>query len=94
MVQMNLHKVKAQLSKVVRMVKAGDTVILCERNKPVAEIRPLPGVAKTKKRKLGQMKGLCPVGPEFAEADAEISELINDERLFPPIDHAPIHPGS
>jgi antitoxin (DNA-binding transcriptional repressor) of toxin-antitoxin stability system len=88
---MNLHEAKAQLSKVVRLVKAGDTVILCERNRPVAEIRALPGVGKPKKRRLGQMKDLCPVGAEFFQADAEIASLINDEPIIPPTGQPPAH---
>jgi len=74
MVEMNLHVVKAQLSKVARMVKNGETIILCERNKPIAEIRPLPGANRLKKRELGQMKGACPVGLEFFESDAELAD--------------------
>jgi antitoxin (DNA-binding transcriptional repressor) of toxin-antitoxin stability system len=63
MTQFNLHQAKANLSAVARRVKAGETIILCDRNKPIAEIRPLPGIApKRPKRRLGQLAGAC-VGP-------------------------------
>lgn len=81
MICVNLHEAKARLSKYARLVKAGETVTLCERNKPFAEIRPLPGATKPRKRKLGLMKGLCPVGVEFLQADEAIAALFNDGPL-------------
>ncbi len=71
------------MSKVARLVKAGGTIILCERNKPFAEIRPLPGTVKAKKRKLGLMKGLCPINDYFFKADAEIADQFNSGAIFP-----------
>ena len=41
MIQININEAKSRLSKYAKMVKAGETVILCDRNKPFAEIRPL-----------------------------------------------------
>jgi antitoxin (DNA-binding transcriptional repressor) of toxin-antitoxin stability system len=83
MICVNLHEAKARLSKYARLVKAGKTVTLCERNKPFAEIRPLPGAAKPRKRKLGLMKGLCPVGAEFFQADEAIAAMFNDGPVRP-----------
>ena len=39
----NLHELKARLSHYTRLVKSGETVIVCERNVPIAELRPLQG---------------------------------------------------
>ncbi len=41
MLKINIHEAKTQLSKYAKRVKAGETIWLCERNKPFAEIRPL-----------------------------------------------------
>ena len=41
MLQVNIHQAKTHLSRYVKRAKAGETIILCDRNKPVAEIRPL-----------------------------------------------------
>ena len=41
MLKINIHEAKTQLSKYARRIKAGETIWLCERNKPFAEIRPL-----------------------------------------------------
>ena len=47
MLKLNLHEVKAQLSKYIEMVEAGEVVVVCKRNVPVAEIRSI--VRKKKK---------------------------------------------
>lgn len=84
MTKANLHEVKSRLSHYARLVKAGETVVLCDRNKPFAEIRPLEGGEFPRKRRtLGLMKGLCPVGPEFFAADTELADCIEDSRIFP-----------
>jgi antitoxin (DNA-binding transcriptional repressor) of toxin-antitoxin stability system len=79
----NLHEIKSRLSHYARLVKNGETIILCERNKPFAEIRPLGTAARPPKRKLGLMKGSCPVGPEFFEADEEIRRDFDVSEIFP-----------
>ena len=47
MLKLNLHEVKAQLSKYIEMVEAGEIVVVCKRNEPVAEIRPIAKKQKT-----------------------------------------------
>ena len=42
MIKVNLAEAKARLSQYLDSVERGETVILCRRNVPVAEIRPLP----------------------------------------------------
>jgi antitoxin (DNA-binding transcriptional repressor) of toxin-antitoxin stability system len=84
MTTINLHEVKSRLSHYARLVKAGETIILCDRNKPFAEIRPL--VVPTKpasKRQLGLMKGMCPMGPEFFAADEEVTRDFEASEIFP-----------
>jgi antitoxin (DNA-binding transcriptional repressor) of toxin-antitoxin stability system len=38
MIQVNITELKARLSHYLRLVQAGETVVVCERNRPVAEI--------------------------------------------------------
>jgi antitoxin (DNA-binding transcriptional repressor) of toxin-antitoxin stability system len=73
MIQININEAKAKLSKYTKIVKAGETVVLCERNKPFAEIRPLDQRGSAP-RVFGQSKGVFRVGPEFFQADAEIQK--------------------
>ncbi len=43
----NIHEAKAKLSEYLSAVEAGETVIICRRNVPVAEIVPIRQVRKT-----------------------------------------------
>ena len=74
MIQININEAKSRLSKYTKLVKAGETVILCERNKPFAEIRPLDRRGNAP-RVFGLSKGVFKLGPEFFEADAEIEKM-------------------
>ena len=42
MITINIHEAKANLSRYLAAVEKGRTVIVCKRNVPIAEIRPLP----------------------------------------------------
>ena len=84
MVSTNLAEAKKHFAHYTRLVKNGTVVVLCERNKPIAEIRPLGHLlAKRPKRKIGLMKGLCPVGFNFLQEDVEIAQDFNDGSIFP-----------
>ena len=63
MVAINIQHAKTHLSRYARRVKAGETVILCERNKPIAEIRPIP--ATRRRVRLGLFKGKFSVPENF-----------------------------
>ena len=78
MIQININEAKARLSKYTKLVKAGQTVVLCERNKPFAEIRSLDQ-KRSDPRVFGLSKGVFKLGPEFFEADAEIQKMIEGE---------------
>ncbi len=41
MIQVNIADAKAHLSKYLESVERGETVVVCRRNVPIAEIRPL-----------------------------------------------------
>lgn len=41
MSNMNINEAKAHLSSCLARVAKGETVVLCKRNKPVAELRPV-----------------------------------------------------
>lgn len=43
--KVNIQEAKTHLSRYAKKVKDGETVILCERNKPIAEIRPIESEA-------------------------------------------------
>ena len=42
MIQVNIAEAKARFSRYLESVERGETIVLCRRNVPIAEIRPLP----------------------------------------------------
>jgi antitoxin (DNA-binding transcriptional repressor) of toxin-antitoxin stability system len=83
MTTININEAKTHLSRYAKRVKAGETIILCDRNKAFAEIRPLQPSSPPQKRKLGQMKGYARVSDSFFESDASIEADFLAGRLFP-----------
>ena len=53
MISLNINEAKAHLSKYLHAVETGETVVLCRRNVPIAEIRLLPPKASTGPRPVG-----------------------------------------
>jgi len=66
MIRLNIHQAKTHLSRYLEKVERGETIVLCRRNVPIAEIRALPRPAK-KRRPIGLGKGLVRVLPSFFE---------------------------
>ena len=64
MLRLNVHEAKTHLSRYLERVLKGETILLCKRNVPVAEIRPLPP-ERTQPRPIGLAKGALHVPPEF-----------------------------
>jgi len=78
--QINIHEAKTHLSRYKEQIKRGETLLLCERNKPFAEIRPLPGAGQGLRPKFGVLKKTGWTLPEsFFEADAEVETLFGEE---------------
>ena len=57
MIRINIAEAKAHFSRYIETVEKGETVTVCRRNVPVAEIRPLPQVLE-KKRPVGIDRGM------------------------------------
>jgi prevent-host-death family protein len=64
MIRLNVHEAKTHLSGHLKRVAKGESILLCNRNTPVAEIRPLPASRKAK-RPLGLAKGAFAIPKEF-----------------------------
>lgn len=54
------------MSECIAQADAGETVVICKRNKPVAELRAIPQPQK-KPRPVGLLKGQFPVPDSFFE---------------------------
>ena len=66
MIRLNINEAKTHLSRYLGKLAQGETILLCKRNVPIAEIRPLAPRRKTK-RPIGLAKGKFKVPPEFFE---------------------------
>jgi antitoxin (DNA-binding transcriptional repressor) of toxin-antitoxin stability system len=66
MIRLNIHEAKTHLSKYLAKLEKGETIVLCRRNQPIAEIRPI-SPKRNKPRPIGLDKGKFTVPPEFFE---------------------------
>jgi antitoxin (DNA-binding transcriptional repressor) of toxin-antitoxin stability system len=66
MLKVNVAEAKAKLSEYIASVAGGETVVICNRNVPVAELRAIPQAAQ-KPRPVGLAKGKFRVPPRFLE---------------------------
>lgn len=70
MISINVADAKAHLSEYLERVQGGETVVICKRNVPIAELRPLPA-RLTAPRHFGGYKGQIKIHPAFFELLAE-----------------------
>lgn len=66
MIKLNIHEAKTHLSRYLKRLAKGERIVLCLRNVPIAEIRPLPP-PETKPRPIGLARGRFSVPPSFFE---------------------------
>jgi len=66
MIRVNIAEAKATLSRLLRAVRSGEAVVICDHNVPVAELRALP-TANRQKRKLGPERPGFEIPPSFFE---------------------------
>lgn len=65
MIKLNIHEAKTHLSRYLPRLEAGETILLCRRNVPIAEIRPL-APARRSIRPIGLAKGLFELPEAFS----------------------------
>jgi antitoxin (DNA-binding transcriptional repressor) of toxin-antitoxin stability system len=64
MIRLNVHQAKTHLSKYLDRLSEGETILLCKRNTPVAEIRAVASARKTK-RPIGLAKNKVKITKAF-----------------------------
>jgi antitoxin (DNA-binding transcriptional repressor) of toxin-antitoxin stability system len=64
MIRLNVHQAKTHLSKYLDKLSQGETILLCKRNTPVAEIRAVP-IARKTKRPIGLAKNKLKITKSF-----------------------------
>ena len=61
-----IHEAKTHLSRYLARLEAGETIVLCRRNQPIAELRPLPRI-EAAPRPFGLARGTFSVPDSFFE---------------------------
>jgi len=64
MIMTNIHDVKARLSEYLEAAASGERVVICKRNRPVAELRAIK-TSPAGPRPFGAGKGRLTVPPAF-----------------------------
>jgi prevent-host-death family protein len=65
MIMVNIFEMKAKLSEYLEAVGRGERVVICKRNRPVAELRPI--AEQPPVRRLGAAVGAVTLPPSFFE---------------------------
>lgn len=76
MLTVNMHEAKSRLSELVRMVEAGEKVVLARNGTPVVE---LVLAESPTKREGGFLRGQIWISPDFDAPMPELEELIYGE---------------
>ena len=63
-INININEAKSNLSRYLKRIRNGETIILCRRNVPIAEIRRLPDETQGRPR-IGLCRGSFSVPREF-----------------------------
>jgi len=66
MIRLNIHEAETHLSQYLDRLAAGETILLCKRNVPIAEIHPLPP-ERGAPRPIGLAGGAFMLPPSFFE---------------------------
>jgi antitoxin (DNA-binding transcriptional repressor) of toxin-antitoxin stability system len=66
MIRLNIHEAKTHLSRYLDRLAEGETIILCKRNVPIAEIRPIAPERRSD-RPIGLAKDELKIPREFFE---------------------------
>ena len=85
MKRVNMHEAKTHLSRYVAELAPGETLLLCNRNEPVAELRAISKKAAGKPR-LGVAQGQFVIPDSFFEPlPDEILNSFYESVIFPPL---------
>jgi prevent-host-death family protein len=82
MIMVNIHEAKAKLSEYLEAVARGERVMICKRNRPVAELRAVEE-KQTEPRPVGLGKGKVTIPPSFFEPMPEFVDAFYNSKIFP-----------
>lgn len=85
MIMVNIFEAKAKLSDLLDRAAAGERILICKRNQPVAELRPV-AATRQEQRPIGGARGAFSI-PEsfFAPLTDEDLEAFDGGTVYPPM---------
>ena len=66
MIMVNIHEAKARLSEYLEAAERGERIVICKRNQPVAELKPIAAPIARTPRPFGLAKGTLTVRRRFS----------------------------
>lgn len=79
--RVNMHKAKSQLSRLARLVREGQEVVICRSGQPWVRLAPYRESEEL--REPGGLEGRIVMGPDFDADDEEVIAAFGDRGLFP-----------
>jgi prevent-host-death family protein len=76
----NMSEAKAHLGRYVAKASVGEVITICDRNRPLAELRPVRLSVAPRKLKLGALKGKFSVPEDFNAALPEFEAAFYGSR--------------
>ena len=81
MVRVNMHEAKSQLSRLARLAREGEEVVICRAGRPW--VRLTRHEESAEQRKPGGLEGRIRMSPDFDREDERIITVFEDSRVFP-----------
>ena len=83
MIMVNIFEAKAKLSDLLDRAAAGERILICKRNQPVAELRPI-AVPRQAPRPIGKAKGILAIPSAFFDPlDDEDIDAFDAGAVYP-----------
>ncbi|MXX68186.1 MAG: type II toxin-antitoxin system prevent-host-death family antitoxin [Gemmatimonadales bacterium] len=79
-----MHEAKSQLSRLARLAREGEDVVICNSGRPWVRLTPYR--ASVEPRQPGGLEGQIVIGPDFDDDDDEIIAAFEDSPVFPSAD--------
>ena len=82
--EVNIHRAKTNLSRLILKAESGEEVVIARAGKPVVRLVPVELQPPANKRKAGALKDVLRIAPDAfsLEVDEEIARLFNESPLL------------